>query len=200
MTNNRRTLGIIIIIIGLILLAVIIYFLIWLPNKPVAKPAPIVEQPAKPRIVATPKNPDKAAVIDLTPATKPEVDQETYKQLAKNFTERFGSFSNHANFQNMQDLKLFMTPRMQTWADAYVKKASQATSSGMNYYGITTQAVTLKVDEFNETAGTAKVTVYTQRREVKGVDQNAVVYPQAISLSLIKKGDTWKVDEAYWQK
>lgn len=120
------------------------------------------------------------------------------KKLASSFAERFGSYSNHSQYDNLKDLKLFMSEDMNSWAENYIDEQLQKDYSG-EYYGISTKAVSSKIDNFDKSEGEAKVTVQTQRIESEGgKDKEKVIY-QDIVIDFIKEGGKWKVDEAKWK-
>lgn len=191
---ERRYIGLFFIGLGIVLLLLIIYFLFFFKfGQESAAPTATSTAATSSRVIEPPK------ILEAKPATKEEMDQEAIMRLAASFAERFGSYSNHANFQNMEDLKLFMTDRMQAWSDNFVKTNLSKQSGQAEYYGITSQAVTKKMLAYDEGKGTAKVLVQTQRRETAG-QAEPVSFGQGIEIDLVKSGGTWLVDQAYWQK
>lgn len=130
------------------------------------------------------------------PPAKPD-ERTNLKRIAAAFAERFGSFSNEGNFENIVDLKYFMTASLQTWADSYVADARSKPRSP-EYSGTTTRSIAVEVSAFDEVAGTATVVVKTQRREQGSTAGSDSVYYQDLKLEFLKQGDTWKVDAATW--
>ncbi|SRR6056297_461172 len=119
------------------------------------------------------------------------------KKLASSFAERFGSYSNQSQYDNLKDLKIFMSEDMKKWAEDYIKKQLEEEYS-QSYYGILSKAVTSQVEKFNPDAGQARALVKTQRIESKEGKEDKVFY-QDLTLDFIKQGDSWKVDRAEWQ-
>jgi hypothetical protein len=194
---DRRFVGFFFIGLGIIILILIIYFLFFFKNnkqQPANEQQPIATstQPVK-TVVEPPK------ILEVKPATKEELDQEGIKRLASSFAERFGSYSNHSNFQNMEDLKLFMTDKMKAWSEDFVKTQALKQAGTTEYYGITTKAITKKMLEYDEAKGIAKVLIQAQRRETVGQSGEAASFGQSIEITLVKEGGTWKVDQAYWK-
>ena len=194
---DRRFVGFFFIGLGVIILILIIYFLFFFKfNKPqqadVQPPAATSTLPVR-TVVEPPK------ILETKPATREELDQEGIKRLAASFAERFGSYSNHSNFQNMEDLKLFMTDKMKAWSEDFVKTQALKQAGKTEYYGITTKAITKKMAEYDEGKGTARVLIQTQRRETIGQNGEASSFGQSIEITLLKQGGTWKVDQAYWK-
>jgi hypothetical protein len=134
---------------------------------------------------------------DISKETPHKTDVEDISKLASFFAERLGSFSNQSDYGNISDLKMFMTDSMRTWADGYIAKLKEENSSA-EYYGISTTAVVPTVNSFDESAGEAEVTIATKRKEIKGITESS--FDQDLKVSLVKDGDDWKVDGAYWEK
>lgn len=137
------------------------------------------------------------------PAPPAEPDgSANIRRLAMAFAERFGSFSNQGDYQNIEDLRVFMSDRMKGWADAYVQNArDNAPASGTEEYsGITTRALSSELDAYSEEQGSATVTVSTQRTERTGLAQTQNVRYQTIRIEFVMENGTWKVDGAFWNE
>lgn len=198
--NSRKYIGIVIIFLGLAALAVIIYFLFFYKIKDVE---PVVTEQIQeipkviPKTVSEEKKEEKKAVIVTMP--KREFGEIDLKILAASFAERFGSFSNQADFGNIRDLKILMSQKMVDWADTFIQSEISKKNSSSIYYGVTTKAVFENVKEFNANQGTASVLVSTQRKESTGTTNNSTRFAQDILLNFVRKNGAWKVDSAYWQ-
>jgi hypothetical protein len=208
MQTNRKSLGIFIIILGLILLGLIIYFSFFYGAKePVVTPVdnngtPIINQLPGGDYTPTSTPGDKPRnyqQYDLSQAGSYKPGEDDLVKTAEAFAERFGSYSNYSNFSNFSDLQIFMTSSMKTWADEYVAGLRAAAKEGEAYYGITTNAITGKAIEYNESAGTAKIVITTSRRESASEGLESSAYNQDIELSLKKVNGEWLVDRAVWQ-
>ncbi len=203
MEIDRRLTGGIFLLIGLAVAAGIVYVLFFYDfNKqpePVRQPA-IKEQPAKtgPAVPAKPAGEKK--IIEIKPQIAPkEVGEEDLKQMAALFAERFGSYSNQSNYRNLRDLEIFMTVRMQAWAEEFIKLMIMRKEDTSIYYGITTRAISQKTVTFDAEAGTAKIMVGTQRRESLSTGANSAGFGQNLEIVFKKEGGIWKTDEANWQ-
>jgi hypothetical protein len=128
-----------------------------------------------------------------------EITRENLKRMAAFFAERFGSYSNHSNYNNIFDLKIFMTGSMQVWADKFVEETKTGWGSSDVYYGVTTKAVEAEIKEIDESAGWAEILVKTQKREASGTMENTLVSYQDILLFFVEENNFWKVDRAEWQ-
>lgn len=179
----------------LVALALLIAFLLWFFLRP--KPKPVVITPP---VVAEKPLP--------TAATKPTVSQEKTKKeqavrvasaslqsASKTFVERYGSYSTEADFANLTDVLPLMSKAYAATTAAYIATAV----SPKEYYGVTTRVITVKVDAQDDAAGTAQVTLTTQREEAKGSVQNVSVKYQDIALTFVKEDGEWKVSNALWK-
>ncbi|MFH0951086.1 MAG: hypothetical protein V1765_01265 [bacterium] len=195
--GNRKIFGILIIVLGLVLLGVIIYFIFFHDfDKSASGPDGLTG-------IGQLLSPNDTTVQDFTKTeqgTEPimttvELSQEGVKQIAASFAERLGSWSNQANASNLVDLKLMMTPSLQEWANSEIAKTQTNTKDYKEYYGITTRAVTTEAQTFTDSQ--AVIMVNTQRTEVKqGQTRN---FNQSLKLEMVKSGQVWLVDGAYWQ-
>ena len=119
------------------------------------------------------------------------------KNMASSFAERFGSYSNHSDFANIKDLKIFMTESMKDWAEDFVQERSK--KDRQEYSGVTTKAISTEITNFDEERGEAEAVVTTRRRESKGSRADSTTYTQELTLEFVEKNDSWKVDGAYWE-
>lgn len=198
---ENRKLGIAIIAIGAIILGIIIYVIFFAKfNAPATEPivAPVVQQP-----VTTTTTPEQTSVVKEKKKAflKREVTDNDLKIIAMSFAERFGSFSNQSNYSYLKDLKVFMSTKMQQWADDYIAKAQAEATSNAIYQGMSTKALSAS-NEGSISGGSreAKVIVKTQRQDATGVTSNAGSYYQDLMVNFVKENSTWKVDGAYWQE
>ena len=126
--------------------------------------------------------------------------KDDIRRMSASFAERFGTYSNQSNFANVLDLKIFMTRRMQEWADSYVAENRAIPQSADIYYGITTRSVGEEILEFDDDLGIAKVAAQTRRQEARGSRSNvADIFVQKIEIVLKKEAGSWKVDQAFWE-
>ncbi len=143
--------------------------------------------------VNAPAAPEQPAPAPAKPDTRSNL-----VRLASAFAERYGSFSNTSNFENLLDLKFFMTKAMADRTDAYVADARAKGAGSAEFFGSTTRAISAEVLELDENAGSAKVSVQTQRQSVSGAAGNEVYYQELI-LTYREQGELWQVDSAAWQ-
>lgn len=203
MENKKRLIGILAVIV--IIIAIIGALFFWLKRKPAAKPVgspnPSTQTPANLPPAATPAAQEENADTQEEQAPAP-IRQETTSadliRLAKAFAERFGSYSNQSNFNNITDLKIFMTEKMSEWADGKLIEMRKNKPAYEIYFGVTTKAVATELVSFDNNSGKSEVVVSTQRRESSGTKGNTRNYYQDINIKFVKEDNVWRVDSATW--
>ena len=123
---------------------------------------------------------------------------ETFlKPIARNFTERYGSYSNHGDYENITKLEVYMSTTMKKWAEKYVAEEKANSNPDDEYYGITTKALSVTVDSMDEENGTAQFAVSTQRNEAKASEEANIIY-QDMKIEFVMESNDWKVNNATW--
>lgn len=135
---------------------------------------------------------EKKAVL-----AKANLELET-RRLAQLFIERYGSFSNQGNYENISDLYPLMTANMRRVSSSYAEEQKRAHPFGVVYYGVTTKARSSQIVSVKENRATIKVN--TQREEASGVSGTPKIMYQSAILSLARLGDEWKVDDVDWEE
>ena len=118
----------------------------------------------------------------------------TVKNLAKNFTARFGSWSTDNRGQNLTELLTLSSARMQNYLNEI-----DVDYEVVEFSGVTTKSLSAQILFLDEDDGSADVLVQTQRIETKA-DLSQNIYYQDIELSIIKSGNNWLVDQVEWQE
>ena len=113
--------------------------------------------------------------------------------LSKSFVERYGSYSNEAEFANLVDVLPLMSDSFASETEDFIESAV----APEEYYGVSTQIVTVSVLSQSESQATVLLT--TQREEANGSPQNTSVYYQDIELVFVKEGGEWRVNSATWR-
>ncbi len=207
--SKRKLIGILIILTGFIIIGALLYFMFF-NNRYVKKQIDNISQKTdRFRQKISPVSSDKETpektkspkVIihkEKQEDAKKQNQEESLKFVAISFAERFGSYSNQSNFQNIIDLKPFMSEKMKKWADSYVTQLRQKQKDVSSYYSIITKAITAKVENFSPKSNSAVVTVSVIRNENK-TDGSKSRFSQDIILNFIKEGSAWRVDKVKWQ-
>lgn len=176
-----------------ILSILLLLIFLWLLSFLIPKSKPKTEVPASQTSASTPSQ---------TPFTTQQLEQEKVVRTqasgmtttAKLFAERYGSYSNEANFQNIRDV----IPLMSAKFGAATTTALATKKVPIGFYGITTRVITVKVVSQDEKKGTAVIDMSTQRVEENGSAQNTTTKYQDIELSFVKESGVWVVDSAKW--
>ena len=138
-------------------------------------------------------------VITNTTPTTTEFSEASLKSIARSFAERFGTYSNQNNFENIEHLIPYMTERMKQWATNYLEeKRANPVYAGI-YHGITTKSLSIDTVSYDTNAGTAEFMIKTQRRESTGSTSNSQLTYQDIQIKFRRDQGIWKVDEAWWK-
>lgn len=155
----------------------------------VDRSAPAPEQKAPVRKAPLPAQPSS----DASPAERADLIS-----FALPFAERFGSYSNQGNYENLSDLLGFMSASMRQWASERISSAKEQPTPTL-YKGVTTKALSNTVLFIDNKKGRAEIRVATQRKELIGSATNFKVYNQDLVLSFVKEDSVWLVDSAVWQ-
>jgi hypothetical protein len=202
----RRLIGLFVVISGLLALSAVIYLLFFkdysLPQGAPEQSAPAEKTdsqqiPATP-LPAAPAQPSGAQKADpLPPANQAKDD---LSRLASAFAERFGSYSNQSDYDNIISLEPFMTSRMWAWAQRYVQeRKDKRPADGEIYYGVSSRTIKQEFVSFDEAGGQAEIRIEMRRRESSGTMSNfSDPFDQDLSLKMVKEGGAWKVDSAIW--
>lgn len=112
--------------------------------------------------------------------------------LSKTFVERFGSYSNEANFANLEDVLPLMSREYAAETEAFLVTAVEPET----FYSISTAVITVDVEAQTETE--ARVRLTTQREEAIESPRDSEVKFQDILLTFVKEAGAWKIDSATW--
>lgn len=181
-----------ILIVCVILFLLFLWLIFMLLNK---KSQPTNESIAETKTDVTPEIVSPYTLTQLQQEKEERAQSSSITTLAKTFVERYGSYSNEANYQNIRDVLPLMTS---TFAEATEKELATKTIP-KGFYGMTTHSISVKIVTQDEETGTANVLVSTQRIEENGSAQNQLIKYQEIELSFMKEAGVWKVDSATWR-
>jgi hypothetical protein len=201
--KNTRKLGLLIVIIGLILFAILIYYSFFRssvgPEDPAETgPLPIetgFPETDEPRITPSDRPVDYQR-YDISQEAPHIVGLEDATKRAMIFAERLGSFSSQSTFSNIVDLQLFMTSNMRTWSDSYIQRLRNQYPSD-SYYKVSTYSLSTKVLKYSQEEGEAEILVTTYRSEEDDDEENNFL--QDMLIELVLENNRWLVNGVYWQ-
>lgn len=191
MTRRKRIIIFLLVILVLLLLLWWIFSFFFSQQKETSvSPAPVtqVEQeviPTRPTV----------SEVELEEERETRAASSDVLSLSKTFVTRYGSYSNEAQFANLEDV----IPLMSAAFASETQTLIETSQIPEEYYSVTTHVITVTVETNDEEAGTAQVRVTTQREEARETPQNTTVKYQDIVLTFLKEQDVWKVDSAVWQ-
>jgi len=198
--NQKKLILIIVLILLILAIAIAVYFL-FLKPEPISAPKgdDSTQEDPEDQSSDTPSAPSP----DFHPAssaTPEEAEHGQVKNLALSFTERFGSFSNQANYQNLEELKDLMTPAMVAWTNNFITESKAKDLTNAPYHAFITNALSFEEDNYSFYSDKAEFIVKCRRQESSGSPDNSSVYFQSIKITLLKQQDIWLVNSAEWQK
>jgi len=130
--------------------------------------------------------------VEIKKLTSEETEKNGVRQLARIFTERYGSYSTDSNFQNVKDLESLSTNDL--WQ--VLKAKIGTTQNGSEYLGMSTKVVSMKLTKWG--ASSAQVDLDTLRKEEKS--GGAITSKnQSITVYLVKTSGKWLVDDVKWE-
>ena len=192
MTHKTKRL---LIILLAFLFLLFVLFLLWWVWKRVPEPSSISKTPVEREDIPREEKQNFQEIIPSYQSEKEAVTESSLQTLATSFVERFGSFSSESDFANIEDVYPLMSTSYQEEMEEVVAKSV----APADYYAITTRVLNIKIETLDEEAGTATVTVSTQREEAIADIQDVKVRYQTIVLTFVKENGIWKVDSALWQ-
>lgn len=134
--------------------------------------------------------PEKKVTLEEVKAVSAEL---LVKNVAKNFVERFGSYSQEAEFSNFKEIADLVTPTVAAWLEKYPADLLKKLPGG--FEGVSTRVVSQNIESLD--GEKAVLMVSTQREErVNGATR---VYYQDMKVNLVLRDGVWLVDGAYWQ-
>lgn len=195
MDRNRKI--VIILALVLILLIIIVGLILYFSQK---QPVDDMTEQKKPQEVVGPSidiNNEQLDIAETPPPTAEKVQATSAQVIGRLFVERFGTYTNHSDYLSIEDLLPLMTNKMSGWIEeTYLPKLREDHPQEGTFYRIFTIAPVANVVEQSDNS--AEIIYSCQRTEEFGIAEPGK-YKQDIKLELIKSGNKWLVDAAYWQ-
>lgn len=197
--QNKQLLAIGITFVIFVIIIALVYFLFFYGNKERALPLPGFKFSKEVEKIDNEKKEIKYVEpkkIESREMTKPELEN-----FVMSFSERFGTYSNQADFNNITTLQPSMTDRMRAWSEKYVKEKRLENKSNKVYYGVITKAIALETIRYEDELGEAEFLVKTRRKSsFASKDMSDDAFGQNIEVVAKKIDGIWKIDEAFWQE
>lgn len=122
--------------------------------------------------------------------TEAEATQHSVVQLAKIFTERYGSYSTDNNSQNIIEVQELATSEL--WEK--IKPATGIKTAG-GFKGVSTAAISTELSKWSENEAIVKVKTI----RIQEVNRETSTTQQVANVSLVKQGNTWLVNSFAWE-
>ena len=180
--NEKRNLLIAIIVLGIAAILLVFWFLF---------------RPSLPQDIITPPPPSVTDVEDPSESTtRPSVSVGAVQaqMVARDFVERYGTFSSDAPNANNADVRDLSTVAL------YASFTNADISFEEGYHGTTTHALSFRRIEGSEDEGRVVFEVSTQREEFQGDRSSSNVIYQKATVTVVKVGADWLVDALVWEE
>ena len=183
--EQRRNIVIAAIVIILLLLLIVLFFLLRKPKAP--------ETPVDPGSVpAAEVRDDTATTPALPPVTPAPANAQT---VARNFAERFGTYSTDVAFTNIEEVRELATPEYHAVLQSQVYELPE----GTEYQGRTTRAISTEQTGGTEASGAMTFTVTVQHELTTADRANPTLQYQTAVVSVEQRGTAWLVSNFAWQ-
>jgi len=140
---------------------------------------------------AAPTGTEIPSGLPVKKQTTVEVEQAGVKQLARTFTERYGTYSTQNDSQNIKEVETLCTRALWSKISARIG----ASAAGQAFVGVTTRVITADLTDWK--GNEAVIDLRTMRTEEKsGVVTNKYQNAEA---KLVKSGENWLVDQFVWK-
>jgi len=141
--------------------------------------------------------PERKTDKPIAPLSTEKELQQNLETLAKTVAERWGSYSSQQQVSNIASLMPLMTVTMRPYAIEEAQKQTAGASDNPIVRTIATKALSVSDYAIEQEAGTAQLTVLTQRQEkISGASERK--YYQDLEIGVIKVGDTWMIESIEW--
>lgn len=196
---SRGTKLTILIIAGVIVIGLIVYFFIIPAFKAVA---PATNSNANNNLNSSLPNTNSQPAINKPVAPPPSETTEESKvssaarTVALAFAERFATYSNRNDLANLNDLEAISTPAVWKFIQGgYRDELKKSMPAGDEYYAMTSTALNANITIVSDTELSAKVPM--QRVESGSVEKTTYA---TLDLKLKKVNDAWLVSWEEWEK
>ncbi len=196
MTTLRSRLFIFISLVVLVILAISIAIIVFVKQKAAAPEEQPVEDTSQIDstnfpVQLTPEPVNIPAGTQVKPLTTDEALKNGAKQMAKIFTERYGTYSSDSDFANVREVESLVTKSY--WSEL---EKTIGTGKPAMFIGVTTNAVASEVAEYG--GGKATVNVSVQKTTTRG--SSVTESSEKAKVWLIQSGGVWLVDDFEWVK
>ena len=119
------------------------------------------------------------------------------KTVARNFAERYGTWSTDNKDENFKSAEIYASSRMKIMIGDFILDNEKLSDDYTDFYGVTAKALNVKILNSDNTS--ANLNVAIQQIETSGENLDEDINYKNLNLELIKYNDDWLVDYAEWE-
>lgn len=188
---SRKVRSALLAVLAALVLAVILWLLFG--RQPAVPPEPSPQAPATSTGATLPP----AGEAPEVPPT-PQPTQAAVLVVARSFAERFASWSTDDGFASFELLEGEATSQVREFLRTYRADLAARYPASGGYHGVTGRALSPRVDQLDDEAGLAEVTVGLQLAESSGGNVTPSISNRELMLRLVRRDGQWLVDFLKW--
>jgi len=119
------------------------------------------------------------------------------KAVAKNFAERYGTWSTDNKENNFKSAEIYATTKMKGIIQDFIESNDKLAGEYLDFYGVTAKALNAKINSSDNTRASLSVSV--QQTETSGENLVKKTSYNSLDLELIKYNEDWLVNYAEWE-
>jgi len=189
-----------ILIITFIIIVLIVFTVFLLTNNGDEVSNNIVKEDIPKNVNNSNNNTELESEIVEEPVIEKKKEDTTslkIKSVAKNFAERYGTWSTHNKDDNFDSAKIYATSEMESIINNFITNNEKLSDEYDGYYGVTAKALSVKIVNLEDASAILNVSV--QQVETSGEDLDKDISYRELSLELIKYKDDWFINDAEWE-
>lgn len=181
--EQRRRYAASIFVVGSVLIALILWW--FFRKQPVVAPeinTPVASQPLKETPVVSPK---PNAVAPTPVVAQAQV-------VARDFTERFATYSSDAPYANYEDSAALATT-------AFAAGLKRSALAATEYTGVTARALSVSIEKGTEADGAMSFAVQVQKEQFRKDRSKPQVSYATAQVDVVRENGVWKVHGFAWR-
>lgn len=186
MLETRKRLFIILGIIAGLLIAAILIYMFFLKDS--SQEIEITESDQTQEQLEETTTISTEEIIISPTVPNEDADERYVRQLARNFVERFGSYSNQNENSHIETVLPLVTDSMVNWLE------TQAQEQSTEYSGKTTKVIVYNVESFSENSASVHVEVQ-EILQTNGIQE---INYKTGTVNLSRVNNEWKISGLYW--
>ena len=204
---SRRTIAIILIVLGVLSGIAIIVWLWWPYRKatnPTPAPVPAAQPPAYPSDTSVASSTPIDRPVQVPPSSRTQITlderrlQETLRHRAVDIASRAGTYANSDEFAGIKQVYVDATPSLQAFLETQRLELVKQHPMRAAIWSQTTRVLSSKIISAVPIQNNTTVDIQVQAQVVSGPDGETVkTYKQAVVTFALSEG-TWSVNRIVW--